>query len=555
MAHQGTTSQQNDGSAAQDTSGEPQPVRREHLAKIPLSELPSWIENLGMDLKQMGGTKQSKTKIKPFLVESISVGRNERKDLVNLRARVLCIRQNPEAEESEVAKAIRNKHSITRTVFACRGYDGFCRINGQACPMEIRVTVYADDLSNAVVTTTNCHPPPPAGSVKLRASAVLREEAYNYFHLGHATPSEFVFDYQTDSRFASVDKRRFLSRSQLKGISSIVRRNKFGKASYDTLRKLAAQDPEHVFAIDVPEDGHENPISQANSLFSFGITDDLGLADAIRLGHQGICGMDTSWRRKSSQNAPLTFLASIDPVSRRAKPIAALFSSNIHAVTLAQFLTWACGRIKSYACRLGALDPSQWPAELRGFGDRIGDCAQGLWMPHVFEIDKSRAEFNAIRAVLGNDVLIRLCFFHLIQAILKWQGSVAEASDSDEAGATDEEEAEAMPLDTVVPKSIRKKLVPAFLSVARSATKEAFEAAKADFLENAIHTIVASDSGVVASVMVAPMEQAIKRYFERNWFTDVWEGTFSDHLVPRTISLGDVNTNNTLESLFKMVDR
>ena len=193
--------------------------------------------------------------------------------------------------------------------------------------------------------------------------------------------------------------------------------------------------------------------------------------------------------------------------------------------------------MKAYALSLLEKALSEWPVGLRSLAASVRECAAGRWHPAAFTIDKSREEYNAVTSVfLG--VLIRLCFWHLSNAILRWEGSVGET-----ALAGSGEEAEAIPQDSVVPRSVRKRVISALVAVLRLETLVAFEDAKTELLQRGIETIVDAEAGDRPAVARNLMVLAVKRYLVRNWLeSEVWLPTCADHLLPSGIDLGDVNT-------------
>jgi hypothetical protein len=416
--------------------------------------------------------------------------------------------------------------------------------------MSLRIVVNAGDVSSAIVTTSNYHPPPQAGTVKLKASVVLRQEAFEFLSMGRNSAGQFSFEYQTEDRFV-VDDQRCLTMSQLNSIARRARQHKFGRQSFETLRKMVHDDPDHVFALDIPSDASaDHPVSQFNSQFTFALTDDIGLIDAIRFGHGGIIGIDSSWRKKNSSNAPLTVIAALDPISRRGKPLTVMFSANVKQTTLTRFVKWTADRVRDYASRLVDLDRRQWPAELRNMPDRVKEIAEGRFTPQVSTLDKSRAEANTLRSVFGGRTQLKLCNWHISNALHRWEGSVAETAD-DAAVEGDEDQPEARPQDTVVPKAVRKRLYWSFLTVARAETAVAYAEAKQVLLDTGIAEIVRSEASDRSPDMQQQITAAVRNYLNKNWFTPFWEPCFADHLVPDSIALGDVITVRSGSSLCK----
>lgn len=521
-----------------DTEGEaPGAIQFSPLARVPLIDVPAFLENLGVDLAPLRGGRTSRAADPPFLVTFTGSGDPKCKDI---RARPLSVVRNPDSEEAVVNKAIAGKHIVFKAGFRCRGYAGICQSPSAKCTMSILVEVKANDINSAMVSVRNRHDPP--ANVKLKPSKILKQAAYGFFQSARATPSQFQFDVQAKLG----DDARLLSKEQLKYLSSRSRKATYGM-TYAALAELARNDPDHVRALDLQEgDGDHRP---GNS-FSYACTDPIGLRWAIRFGHGGVVGMDTSWRGKSKTNSPLTIVSALDPVTRHGKPVAWVYSANIKETTLVSFLQWIVASVKTFAVKVLAQEEGTWHPELRGLGDRLRTCAEGTgWSPRVFLIDKARNELNSIRIVWSNDIIVRICFWHITNAILKWEGSHAEAG-------SQEELAEARPQDSVVPRSVRKALIRALLTVARSATEPDFHAAKSYLLETEIPAIVEREAVDRTVETRRQIKTAVKRYISMNWVdSPVWLPCFADHLLPADIDLGTVNTTAIMESAFKMIDK
>ena len=299
---------------------------------------------------------------------------------------------------------------------------------------------------------------------------------------------------------------------------------------------MAKDRPDHVYALDVPTDAEGNVTLGA--AFTYCWTDNIGLEWAIEKGHLGICGIDSSWKKKSKSNAPLTAFAAFDTVTRRGLPIALTFSASINQASIERFLRWLVDAVQRFATRLLTKDISEWPANLRTFADRVRDCAAGNWRPSIVTLDKSRAEFNALRAVWP-ELLLRLCFWHIANAILKWQGEKGEiAAEEDDLG-------EARARDSIVPKALRKALIPALVAVFRAPTASECHQLELELYETGITELVDAHAGDRAESAKVQLAGAIKRYVSRNWLdSEIWVPTLVSYCLPAGVDLDSVNTNN-----------
>lgn len=524
----------------------------EHLARVPLQNLPGFFDAFEIDLHPIRGAKKSKAAVPPFIVEMSSQGNPDSKDI---RGRVLTVTRNPEAEESAVARAVKSKASVYRISYNCRGYKGHCSSNEKPCDMVLRVEIKADDISAAVISVQNLHDPPPDGE-KRKSSMSLRQRAFDFFLLGRTTPAQFHFvslsvhkspcpdltlQLPATQEFQSqlgdnVPVDRLLTIPQLKSIAKQARKTKFGPVSYSVLRELAKDRPDHVMVLGAPTDSNGQVTLGSSFLCCW--TDDIGLEWAISKGHLGICGVDSSWRNKSKSNAPLTAFVAFDRITRRGLPLGMMFSAGVDQVSIERFIRWLVDAVKTYAARLQTLDRAQWPATLRPFADRVQACAEGKWRPRVVTLDKSRAEFNALKAVWP-EVILRLCFWHIANAILKWQGEKGDvARDEGELG-------EARARDSIIPRSVRKALIPVLFAVFRAPTAAEYQQAKQELFDTGIARVVEVAAADRAEVARIQLVAAIKRYLSRNWLdSEVWIPTFASFCLPDDIDLSWVNTNN-----------
>jgi hypothetical protein len=263
----------------------------------------------------------------------------------------------------------------------------------------------------------------------------------------------------------------------------------------------------------------------------------------------GLLRVHRSWRRKSTTNSPLSYFATFDPVTRRSKPLALAFSANIKQATLVKVLGQFKQRVEAFARNLLAKEESTWPRALRGMRDKVQAVAEHGFQPRVGLIDKSAGERNSLKNVFAG-IRVRLCFWHMKQAIERWEGNCGETPD--DHLQTDE----AAPLQrTIVPRNIRPRLYRAFLLVARCETEADFQTARADFLDTQIDEIVRTGAADRTEAVKTQIAAAVRRYFERNWFVPAWQPCFADYAIPADIPLGDCNTNNICEAAFKVLDR
>ncbi|KAI9224611.1 hypothetical protein BC828DRAFT_53776 [Blastocladiella britannica] len=138
--------------------------------------------------------------------------------------------------------------------------------------------------------------------------------------------------------------------------------------------------------------------------------------------------------------------------------------------------------------------------------------------PLVFTIDKSAAKREAIRQAFGVDQPIKLCEFHIVQALRRR-------------------------LDGLVGRGTTKKIVTAFRRVFVSRSFAEYKDARATFFAT-IWRLFTS----------AKVRLEVFKYFQRNWFSSVWLPYLLDASMPWSLSRSDFNTNNMLETLFCTFD-
>ncbi|KAI9222970.1 hypothetical protein BC828DRAFT_299888 [Blastocladiella britannica] len=148
--------------------------------------------------------------------------------------------------------------------------------------------------------------------------------------------------------------------------------------------------------------------------------------------------------------------------------------------------------------------------EVLGVGDPFS--------PMVFTIDKAPAERAAIRAVFGEKQPIKLCEFHVAQALLRW-------------------------FKGVVPPEVAQAISFDFRCTFVSRTYTEFAAAHTTFV-NAVSARISSGS----------VRMKVLKYFQVNWFSKTWLPYLLDAGMPESLPRNDFGTNNMLETLFRAFD-
>jgi hypothetical protein len=500
----------------------------ELLQTCAVRDIGKTLDALGIDLRQERGRKPPKRKDPPFTVSFSDRGDPKS---VDVRGRRLEIDWKPGANYQRARdQMIRRNAKVYDIVFRCKG--GYKDICDRPCDYRVRVRVFASDLARASIHTQNSHDAPEDGARDPMPR--LKALAFDYFAHGDNNKVSGFILHQTN--VPGVDQQRLLSKGTVRSIWRRVRRSRYGSMSYDTLKKMAENDPGNVFCLDLG--------TKPGSQFLFAITDPIGLASAVVHGHDGICGLDSSWRNKNTQGMPLTYFGTVNPTTLQGKPVALMFSRSIKKKQLAKFLRWIAKRVQEFCIDLTEKDTASWPADLRKLEGRVKVIAEHGFRPSCMTIDKSRAEYNAIRSVFKH-TQIRLCWFHIKQAIKRWTGDVSDSTAGGVAGNVEKsgsDSAEDQPVETTVPKAVRNLLLKPFQLVCRTSTTGEFDTLREAFYETDIPAAVAKGASNRNQAVKDAIVKAVRLYFERNWFTDVWSPCFLDHKCPEAISLVLTNT-------------
>ncbi|EJD36355.1 hypothetical protein AURDEDRAFT_174552 [Auricularia subglabra TFB-10046 SS5] len=277
-----------------------------------------------------------------------------------------------------------------------------------------------------------------------------------------------------------------------------------------------------------------DPKAKPPTKFSVAIADQFELETLILYsGTNGLC-MDSSWRHKNENRAPLTMVATVNN-EEHFVPGAAYLSEDVKTETLARFLQETKNRVEEY-CRAVVKDPTliqhDNPAAVLEAAQSILDNPMG-WIPKWFMIDKDLASVKAILEVWP-DAIIRICQFHVIQAILRWHtdsGGNLEEGDNRRPRLSHHE---------------KRQMLVAFRSLQRCRSADAWDQATQLFL--ATLRTIAGDGAKF---------RAVKNYFESNWFTPFWRRLWTDMGLPLSMTrdAAMLNTNNWIERAFKTIDQ
>ncbi|KAK4703915.1 hypothetical protein P7C70_g2304, partial [Phenoliferia sp. Uapishka_3] len=303
--------------------------------------------------------------------------------------------------------------------------------------------------------------------------------------------------------------------------------------------------------------------------------------DIVRWGRLHGIGIDSSHRHKCENRAPMSIMCTMaDDGHVRIGPCA--ISSDITADTMALYLKEASAAIEKRAeviveaHRQGTPIGRDADDQALLLAEATTICETG-WIPSHVMIDKSRSELNALRAwgeEMGSPITIRLCQFHIIQAILRWS---VDAPTQSERGASK---------GIKISRIAKLEILDAFRVLQRyrvtqhpaspkreAETDEAFTDRCEEEWKESVHVFAERVNELAIAYAEEGEEdlwyQKVINYFEDNWFTAEWRREIEWN-VDKTVSHADLWTdhgmpegmtrdgfwaqNNRTERLFKFFD-
>ncbi|KAE8244526.1 hypothetical protein A4X13_0g6526 [Tilletia indica] len=267
--------------------------------------------------------------------------------------------------------------------------------------------------------------------------------------------------------------------------------------------------------------------------FSVGIKSTWSIRNLIRF-HGRLMHIDSSWRNKNENRAPLTFVT-ITNAAEHMVPCAAYLSANVNTETLAgllraleeEVLAETEKILNGSEAELAAMQAKE-PLLLKN-ATKINQAR--TWMPAGVMIDKCLAELSAIQEVWPK-VRVRLCQFHALQAICRWQ------TDSGLSGAREK----TMP---AIPKVEKLLICKAFREAQRCRTADEWPEYQKRF-EAAVNKILKKFAAATKSQVIS--------YFNDNWWQSIWRDVTTDIGLEPGQTRDNANTNNTIERAFKTFD-
>ncbi|KAG8892469.1 hypothetical protein FRB99_002695, partial [Tulasnella sp. 403] len=261
------------------------------------------------------------------------------------------------------------------------------------CPQHVKlvVEVMSDDLAHANIWAENGHEHVPKNSKLLGISRFLRQGILESANL-RMTAGKIKQRVSRVFKSYKIPSRRKASPSQIENIVQNARRQ--GRLDADPIKAIgvfAEANPGRIFNYEV-----HDPTANPPKKFSTGITDEFSLESLILYGGINGTALDSSYRHKNEERAPVTFFATINDASHLL-PGTAYISEDIQEETLVQFLEATRDNVVRRAQQI-ANDEScivqrKHRVRLLEMARRIAKL--GTWAPAWVMIDKNAAGRNA----------------------------------------------------------------------------------------------------------------------------------------------------------------
>ncbi|KAF8969307.1 hypothetical protein BDZ97DRAFT_1915276 [Flammula alnicola] len=357
------------------------------------------------------------------------------------------------------------------------------------CPnsVKIHVEVFSDNLSKAIVYQQNQHR--PTRSCYLDMSPFIRQNILELATIADMTSSRIKRRLLKLYEEYETPQHRCPTSEQVNNIVQNVRRKE--RLLSDPLRAIgvfAEENPEKIFYYSPPDYSTDPP-----SNFATGIKHPFALQSILLWSSTHGVGLDSSYRHKNENRAPLTFLTTIDE-NHRMLPGPVFLSGDVTAETLEIFLR-----------------------EVKGL---IEDLASGLIKGEI-QVESGLESYE-------EDLLAQARI-----AILRW----------DKDNGNESFEPQKRPRLNL---SRKHKLLHAVRAVQRCRFLERWDQYMAEF-RSQVEDIC--DGAPVAA-------RDIILYFEANWFCPEWRDLWTDIGLP-TGQTRDamLSTNNWTERAFKTFDQ
>ncbi|KAJ7185884.1 hypothetical protein C8R46DRAFT_1207993 [Mycena filopes] len=275
---------------------------------------------------------------------------------------------------------------------------------------------------------------------------------------------------------------------------------------------------------------HDFSRPDSESEFTIGLTDNYSLDSGIAYSRSAGMGSDQCWRNKSQNRAALSLLSTVDEASHMV-PNPSIISTR--------------GRSKKIQAQIL---------------ENAKEIIENGWRMALIMIDKHFPSLLALKAFLKKynlvGVFIRICQFHVVQAIIRWEWSDGRKG-----------------LNAVIGVDLKFHIIILFRSLQRSRTRDEFTDAKTKFFAGVRALMLEEDSVATSSSAKGKgkarsqgktmqsqqvreaMYEAVREYFESNWFVEAWIDHYTDIGMPPNQTRDETwNTNNWTETAYKTFD-
>ncbi|KAJ9105223.1 hypothetical protein QFC20_004358 [Naganishia adeliensis] len=327
----------------------------------------------------------------------------------------------------------------------------------------------------------------------------------------------------------------------------------------EAFRRHARLDENQLVGAQMLKDRNPNEFFLHHTLtdtqdFLAGITGDNALDSALCYMNNGIA-MDSTWRALNQNGCPMTHLVTYND-NHRMLPIVSFLSQNIKTETLVTVLESLKTRMLEHA-EIVSEQGADYQEKATILNNARAVVDAGVWSPRFVMIDKDRAERNALAAAFP-EVPIRLCQFHVVQAILRWftDGEKRFEEEAEEAEAVDD--ASQNPPTKKGRKPKKRDIIPRLPNEAKLELLQCFRelqrwrhgdgpwSSAVDDFTSSIYKICEKHN------CTTRMGTAVTKYFQDNWFIDEWRDMWTDAGLPDGLSRDAIlNTNNWIEAAFR----
>ncbi|CAD6982375.1 unnamed protein product [Tilletia controversa] len=271
--------------------------------------------------------------------------------------------------------------------------------------VRLLVEVNSKDLSKCVIYQKEHHQDTPDPSRSLQYSRRLRLYMMEIGSRSGMTASKLRKDLLTGNGLDAADagalprafarpKWRLPSTGEVDSLmSGLCKASRLHTDPFVAVDWFAAENPSKVFGY-VPL-----MIKTPNPDFSIGIKTTWSIRNLIRW-HGRIIHLDSSWRNKNENRAPLTFVTTTNEAGHMV-PCAAYLSANVTAANISHLLQALTAEVVTEAERICDTHDTMAHAIDSGDANLLVNARaikkSGTWRPHAVMIDKYKAELNAIR--------------------------------------------------------------------------------------------------------------------------------------------------------------